>query len=108
MFKLKIKKDDHVIVITGKDKGKTGKVIRVLPKLNKAIVAGINLVKVHTKPSQKSEGGIITKESLIDVSNIAIFDDILKRSSKICFKSEDGIKRRFIKKSERFLTTNSN
>ena len=74
MSKMKIKKGDKVIVIAGDDKGKTGEVLRAMPKLGKVIVQGVNLVKRHTKPSQTTPGGIVTKEAPINVSNVALVD----------------------------------
>ena len=67
----KIKKGDRVIVLTGKDKGKTGDVLQVMPTEGRAIVSGVNMVKRHTKQTQSSEGGIISKEASIHLSNIA-------------------------------------
>ncbi|AEH39906.1 50S ribosomal protein L24 [Buchnera aphidicola (Cinara tujafilina)] len=72
----KIRSNDYVIVLTGRDKGKTGIVKLVCPKSNKAIVEGINMVKKHQKPvpSKQKQSGIISKEAFIDLSNLAIFD----------------------------------
>jgi len=100
MIKLKVKKGDEVIVITGKNKGKKGKVLSVLPKENKAVVSGVNLVKKHTKPSQNSEGGIIQKELPIHISNISLIDPKSGTSTRVGFKTlEDGSKVRVAKKS---------
>ena len=72
---MKIRKSDNVMVISGNDKGKTGKVLKVFPKVSRIIVEGINLRKRHTKPSQKSpQGGILEKESPIHVSNVMLID----------------------------------
>ena len=71
MSKMKIKKGDKVIVIAGDDKGKTGEVLKAMPKEGKVVVQGVNLVKRHTKPSQTNPGGIVTKEAAIQVSNVA-------------------------------------
>jgi large subunit ribosomal protein L24 len=72
---MKIHKNDNVMVISGNDKGKTGKVLKVFPKVSRVIVEGINLRKRHTKPSQKSpQGGILEKESPIHVSNVMLID----------------------------------
>ena len=104
MLKLKIKKGDKVAVITGKDKGKQGEVLSVMPKLNKAIVSGVNLAKKHTKPSRENEGGIITKEMPIQISNIAILDPKSGLPSKVGFKIlKDGVKVRIAKKSGEIL-----
>lgn len=96
----KIKKSDTVVVLTGKDKGKTAQVLQVLPKDNRAIVQGVNLVKRHTRPSQFSEGGIVTKEASIHLSNLAIADPKDGKPSKVGFKVEkDGSKVRIAKRS---------
>ena len=100
MIKLKIKKGDQVIVITGKNKGKKGKVLKVFPKEKKVLVGGINIVKRHTKPSQASNGGIISKESPIHTSNVAHVDPKLGCATKVGFKIlNDGSKVRIAKKS---------
>ena len=72
MPKMKIKKGDKVIILSGDDKGKTGEVLKAMPKESKVVVQGVNLVKRHTKPSQTTPGGIVTKEAAIHVSNVAI------------------------------------
>lgn len=96
----KIKKDDNVVVLAGRDKGKTGKVLRVIPKEGRAVVSGVNLVKRHTKQSQQSEGGIISKEATIDLSNIAIADPKDGKATRVGFKVlDDGRKVRFAKRS---------
>lgn len=96
---MKIKKGDQVIVITGRDKGKTGEVIKSMPKENKVIVQGINLVKRHTKPTQESAGGIVSKEAPIHVSNVALIDPKDGKATRIGFKVEDGKKVRVSKRS---------
>ena len=70
MPKLKIKKGDQVVVLSGDDKGKTGEVVKSMPKEGKVVVQGVNLVKRHTKPSQTTPGGIVTKEAPINVSSL--------------------------------------
>ena len=70
----KIKKGDRVVVLTGRDKGKTGEVLKMLPSENRAVVQGVNVVKRHTRPSQANAGGIVEKEATIDLSNIAHID----------------------------------
>ena len=70
----KIKKGDRVVVMAGRDKGKTGEVRQVMPVEGRAIVAGVNMVRRHTKPSAQTEGGILSKESPIHLSNLAIAD----------------------------------
>lgn len=99
MPKLKIKKGDQVIVLSGEDKGKTGEVVKSMPKDSKVVVQGINLVKRHTKPSQTTPGGIVTKEAPIDVSNVAIVDPKTGKASKIGYKEVDGKKVRVARKS---------
>jgi len=99
-MKLKLKKGDKVIVTTGKDKGKTGEITTVFPKENKVIVGGVNMVKRHTKPSQESAGGIISKEMPIHVSNVALVDPKTGKATRIGYKVEkDGRKVRVAKKS---------
>ena len=98
MPKMKIKKGDQVIVLSGEDKGKTGEVVKSMPKESKVVVQGINLVKRHTKPSQTNPGGIVTKEAAIQVSNVAAVTSDGK-PSKIGYKVVDGIKKRVARKS---------
>lgn len=105
MIKLKIKKGDKVKVIAGKNKGKTGDVIKVFPVSNKLIVSGINLVKKHTKPSQMSEGGIIQKELPIHISNVSHIDPKTSSVTKIGYRTlENGKKVRFAKKSGEIIS----
>jgi large subunit ribosomal protein L24 len=96
----KIKTKDKVIVITGRDKGKTGEVLKVMPKEGRVVVAGVNMVKRHIRPTSRSEGGIIEKEAAIDASNIAHIDPKDRKPTRIGFKVlEDGRKVRFAKRS---------
>ncbi len=97
MPKLKIKKNDTVIVLSGDDKGKTGIVKKAMPKENKVIVEGVNMVKRHTKPSQTNPGGIVSKEAAIHVSNVAIVKD--GKATKVGYKVVDGKKVRVARKS---------
>jgi len=100
MHKLKIKSGDKVKVITGKDKGKVGNVVKVFPTDNKIIVAGVNLAKKHMKPSQTSEGGIIQKELPIHISNVSHIDPKTSEITKVGFKIlKDGKKVMIAKKS---------
>lgn len=99
MPKMKIKKGDQVIVLSGEDKGKTGEVVKALPKESKVVVQGINLVKRHTKPSQTTPGGIVTKEAPINVSNVAIVDPKTGKATKVGYKEVDGKKVRVARKS---------
>ncbi len=96
----KIKKNDKVIVITGKNKGKRGKVERIFSN-GKVIVKGINLVKKHRKPvpNLNKSGGIFEEESKIDISNIAIFNESMNKIDKISFKLHNGKKVRIFKSS---------
>ena len=96
----KIKKGDRVVVLTGRDTGRTGEVVQVMPKDARAVVRGVNLVKRHTKQSQTSEGGIISKEATIDLSNIAVADPKDGKPTRVGFKVlDDGRKVRFAKRS---------
>ena len=100
MSAAKIKKGDKVVVLAGRDKGKAGEVLQVLPKDARAVVRGVNLVKKHTKQSQTSEGGIISKEATIDLSNIAVADPKDGKPTRGGFKVlDDGRKVRFAKRS---------
>ena len=95
--KLKLKKGDEVIVLAGKDKGKTGKIIKMLPKNQKAIVSEINNVKKNQKPDNNQPGGIIDKETPIHLSNLSIYDSVLKKNIKVGFKIIDNKKVRYDK-----------
>ena len=85
-FKIKLKKGDEVIVLAGKDKGKTGKITLLKPQVNKAIVAGINKVKKHQKPDNNQAGGIVEKEMPIQISNLAYYDALSKKGVRLGFK----------------------
>jgi large subunit ribosomal protein L24 len=96
----KIKKGDKVVVLTGKDKGKTGEVVEVRPTENRAVVRGVNIVRHHQRQSAQSEGGIIAKEAAIDLSNIALADPKDGKPTRVGFKlADDGRKVRFAKRS---------
>ena len=98
--KLKLKKGDNVIVVAGRDKGKRGEVLRMMPAENRALVSGVNMVKRHKKPSQVDPGGIDTKEAPIHLSNLAIEDPKDGKATRIGYKFlEDGRKVRFAKRS---------
>jgi large subunit ribosomal protein L24 len=98
--KMKIKKDDEVIVLAGKDKGKQGKVLQVLPKESRVVVAGINQVKRHTRPGLGGNGGIITKEASIHVSNVALVDPKDGKPTRVGYSVlKDGTKVRIAKRS---------
>ena len=96
----KVKKGDKVVVLTGRDKGRTGEVIQVMPKEDRALVRGINLVKRHTRQTQTTEGGIISKEAAIHLSNLAVADPKDGKPTRFGFRIlEDGRKVRFAKRS---------
>ncbi|GJE02248.1 MULTISPECIES: 50S ribosomal protein L24 [Methylobacterium] len=96
----KVKKGDTVIVLTGRDKGRSGEVIQVMPKENRALVRGVNLVKRHQRQTQNQEGGIISKEAAIDLSNLALRDPKDGKPTRVGFRIlEDGRKVRFAKRS---------
>ena len=95
----KIKKGDKVMVLTGRDKGRSGEVLQVMPKDDRAVVRGINLVKKHQRQTQQQEAGIISKEATIHLSNLAHIDSDGK-PTRVGFKIlEDGRKVRFAKRS---------
>jgi large subunit ribosomal protein L24 len=96
----KIRKGDKVVVLAGKDKGRSGEVVRVMPKDDKAVVRGVNLIRRHQKQSQSQEGGIITKEAPIHLSNIALADPKDGKPTRVGFKvQDDGKKVRVAKRS---------
>ena len=98
--KLRMKKGDKVIVRTGKDKGKTGEVLRMIPSDNRAVVQGVNMVKRHTRPTQMSAGGIVEKEASIHVSNLALSDPKDDKPTRSGVKIlKDGRKVRYAKRS---------
>ena len=100
----RIKKGDNVMVITGKDKGKTGEVLNVFPAQQKVVVRGVNIIKRHTKPSQTAPGGIVERENAIHLSNVALIDPTSNNATKIGFRTlEDGRKVRFSKSSNEIL-----
>jgi large subunit ribosomal protein L24 len=95
----KIRRDDEVVVLAGKDKGKQGKVLKVLASEDKLIVEGVNLVKKHQKPNPQLNvaGGIIEKEAAIHVSNVAIVNPATGKADRVGFRFEDEKKVRFFK-----------
>lgn len=100
MTKLHIKKDDTVIVLTGKDKGKSGKVLKVIVDDNRAIVEGINMVSKSTKPSAKNpQGGIVKQEAPIHISNLSLIDPKSGKATRIAIKREGKTVTRIAKKS---------
>jgi large subunit ribosomal protein L24 len=100
MAGLKIKKGDHVVVITGKDKGKKGEVLKILPSENRAIVKGVAMVRRHQRQTTTQDGGIITKEAAIHISNLALEDPKDGKPTRVGFKFlKDGRKVRFARRS---------
>ncbi len=98
--KFKIKKGDKVTVITGRDKGKTGEVLRVDPKKGRVLVQGVNMIKRHQGPSQTNPGGIIEKEASLHVSNVAHVDPKTDRPTRIGYRLDDGGRKvRYAKRS---------
>jgi large subunit ribosomal protein L24 len=96
----KIKKGDKVVVMAGRDKGKTGEVRKVMPAESRALVAGVSLVRRHTRQTAQTEGGILTKESPIHLSNLALADPKTGKPTRVGFKIlEDGRKVRVAKRS---------
>ncbi len=95
----KIRKGDKVVVLAGKDKGRTGEVLSVQPKDGKAVVRGVNQVRRHQKQTQSQEGGIITKEAPIHLSNLAIADPKDGKPTRVGFRVDGDKKVRFAKRS---------
>ncbi|HML38044.1 MAG TPA: 50S ribosomal protein L24 [Bacillota bacterium] len=100
---MQIKKDDTVIVITGKDKGKKGKVLKALPKDNKVIVEGINVQTKHQKQTRKLKSEIKHQEGPVDVSNVMFYDTKAKAATRIGYTFENGEKKRVSKKTGQIL-----
>ena len=98
---MKIRKGDTVKVVSGNDKGKTGKVLKTFPEITRIIVEGVNLVKRHTRPSQRNrKGGIVEKEGPIHVSNVMLFDNRVSNITRVGYRLlNDGTKVRINKKS---------
>lgn len=100
MPKLKIKKGDHVVMLTGKDKGKKGEVLKVMPAENRAIVKGVAMVRRHQRQTASQEGGIINKEASVHISNIALEDPKDGKPTRVGQKFlKDGRKVRFARRS---------
>ena len=97
--KFKLKKGDEVIVLTGKDKGKTGKIVKMIPKKMKAVVSEINKVKKNQKPDNNQPGGIIDKEMPLHISNLSFYDPELKKGIRIGYKFNNNKKVRINKSS---------
>ncbi len=97
--KFKLKKGDEVLVLAGKDKGKTGKIIKMIPKQMKVIVSEVNRVKKNQKPDNNQPGGIIDKEMPIHISNLSFYDPETKKGTKIGYKFNNNKKVRINKSS---------
>ncbi|HOY84876.1 MAG: 50S ribosomal protein L24 [Candidatus Cloacimonetes bacterium] len=98
--KLKLKKGDYVIVISGNDKGRKGRVLKAYPKTNRVIVEKVHMIKKHAKPSQNNpQGGIISMEAPINASNVMLFNEKLNTVSKPVIKVREGHRIRVCKKS---------
>ena len=98
--KLKVKKGDKVVVLTGRDKGRTGEIVKAMPRENRVIVQGVNMIKRHTRPTQSHGGGIVEKEASIHVSNVAIIDPKDNKPTRVGFKKlDDGRKVRVARRS---------
>jgi large subunit ribosomal protein L24 len=96
----KIKKGDKVVVLVGRDKGRSGEVLQVMPKLDRALVRGVNMVKRHQRQTAQQEAGIISKEASIHLSNLAVADPKDGQPTRVGFKIlDDGRKVRFAKRS---------
>lgn len=97
---MKIKTGDTVIVTSGQYKGKTGKVLETMPKKNKVVVEGVNILTKHVKPrGPQQPGGIVKEEGPIDISNVMFYDEKSKKGSRVGYKIEDGKKVRIAKAS---------
>jgi large subunit ribosomal protein L24 len=97
--KFKIKKGDRVVVLTGRDKGRQGEVLRVIPTEDRLVVQGVNVVKRHTRPSQVSPGGIVEKEAPIHISNVAHIDPKDDKPTRVGYRVEEGRKIRIARRS---------
>ena len=98
--KVKFKKGDQVLVRTGRDKGKKGEILKVMPRENRAVVQGVNMVTRHQRQTQKEAGGLVQKEASIDLSNLAHVDPKTGDATRVGTRTlEDGHKVRFAKKS---------
>src|SRR3954447_1039639 len=99
---VKIRRDDEVIVISGKDRGKTGTVLRVDPKKDRVYVAGLNIIKRHQRPlpnAPQREAGVIEREGPIHISNVMLIDPKTKKPTRVGITREDGVRNRVTRKS---------
>ena len=102
MPSLKIRRDDEVVVISGKDRGKTGKVLRVDPKKDKVFVEGLNIIKRHQRPlpnAPQREAGVIEREGPIHISNVMLIDPKTKKPTRVGISREDGVRNRVTRAS---------
>lgn len=101
----KIKRDDEVVVLAGKDKGKQGKVLKILTDKDRVIVEGVNVVKKHQKPNPAlgESGGIVEQEAAIHISNVAILNPETGKADRVGFRIEDGKKIRFFKSNNAII-----
>lgn len=100
MPKMKIKKGDEVVILAGKDKGKQGKVIAAMPRADRVVVEGVNVMTHHTKPGRGSAGGLEKKEAAIHISNVALRDPKSGKATRVGYKTDDkGVKTRIAKRS---------
>ncbi|MBM3597864.1 MAG: 50S ribosomal protein L24 [Alphaproteobacteria bacterium] len=97
--KFKVRKGDQVVVITGRDRGRSGEVLRVIREERRVLVQGINMVKRHTRPSGGNAGGIVDKEAPIHISNVALIDPKTKKPTRVGYKVTDGRKVRIARRS---------
>ena len=95
----KLKKGDKVVVLAGRDKGKEGEIVKVMPSDNRCVVSGVNTVIKHQKQSAQSQGGRVSVEAPIQISNLALVDPVKGGPTRVGFRIEDGKKVRFAKKS---------
>lgn len=101
---MKIKKDDKVVVTKGKDRGKTGTVEQILPKKEKAIVQGLNMIKKHMKPTRNNpKGGIVDQPGPIDLSNVKLICPKCQKATRVGYKKVDGKKHRICKKCQEII-----
>ena len=98
---MRIKQGDKVVVIAGKDKGKEGKVLKTLRNSSKVIVEGVNIVKKHIKPNGGEEGRIAEIEAPLHVSNVMLYDEKVKKGTRVGYETKDGKKIRISKKSSK-------
>ena len=100
MAKLKIRKGDYVVLRAGKDKGKGGEVLKVMPDENRALVQGVNMIKRHQRQTPQQDGGIVNREASVHISNLALEDPKDGKPTRVGFKTlKDGRKVRFAKRS---------